>query len=795
MVIACRGSHEAVPWNGKNPLPSPKTRASLKSPSAAKPAEIAAAALSPASVPAKSLAAAVLLVLLVLFYANQPLRLQLWLFLLNPDLLVGQWFGSGQMAIGILDRASLLLNGGIILLCMIGLGHLVLGTIGAATSISRSEQLIIAALLGYGVVSCVVLLMGLIATSASALVLGITLALMILLAAPIRKLYSNKPTGDPSASPLPTTLPDSRTIPTAIPLAQNFWSWSERSLAIVISLFVVCTLWASILPPHDFDVREYHLQVPKEWYRSGQISFLPHNVYGNMPLLAEAPTILAMNLWRSDLDWWYGALTGKLLMAFASTLAAGSVYFIARRLSLGRLSSLIATAIYVSHPWVLHVSIGGLNDGVLASFAILTLHALLLDASITKRAIFAGLSAGMACCCKYPALALVLFPALVWLVRDALLVKHSTKDIKHFLGDYSLAEWRTAAMSIAIFLAATLVTIGPWYGKNVYFTGNPVYPLAGSFFGTPPLDDEAIGRWERAHQVPRDANGYRYTPAQLASSLWRAFVAGEYASAALPLFAIGIFFALRTAGHERAIAIWMLWGLAVWWLLSHRLDRFLLPMLPLAALLAGIACEKLLSIFAIAPSLHYSQKRSWCAIALLTILLVDGALVLATPLAADNRWFVSLEALRVDAIQGDDPSFPRRVRESHTILNQLLPRDKLGVLLVGDAAPFDIERECSYNVCFNPCLLCEWTIGKTDDEIREAFSSRSIRYVLVDWGEIARYQSKGNYGYDPRFTPQLVEDLVQRKIIEPIALETPADGHKRSFSLFQLPGPPQTQSP
>ena len=42
-----------------------------------------------------------------------------------------------------------------------------------------------------------------------------------------------------------------------------------------------------MLPPVDFDVREYHLQAPKEFFQPGRISFLPHNVYANMPLGAE----------------------------------------------------------------------------------------------------------------------------------------------------------------------------------------------------------------------------------------------------------------------------------------------------------------------------------------------------------------------------------------------------------------------------------------------------------------------------------------------------------------------------
>lgn len=709
--------------------------------------------------------------LMLLFFAQQPLRQQLWLYLLNPDLLIGQWFGAGQMTLGFFDRLPILLVALATAALMLLAGNSARRLLGIDGTLAPLERLVFGALLGYGMLATVVLVVGLFTTKG--IYFGVGLALLGLIAGVDLAAHQRGWLALVSSS-------------ASLRNPREAWTGTERALAIFISLLIGVTLWGSILPPHDFDVREYHLQVPKEWYQAGQISFLTHNVYGNMPLLAEVPAIVAMNLFRGDLDWWHGALTGKLLMAVASMLAAGSIYSIARRLSLGRLSSLLAVAIYVSHPWVLHVSMGGLNDGVLASFALLTLHALLLDVSLTQRAILGGLAAGMACCCKYPALVLVLFPALVWIVRDALLVLKTTEHSPQSQKNDSQAAWRSAAIATAAFLAASLVTIGPWYGKNLYFTGNPVYPLAGSVFGAPPLDDEAISRWERAHQVPRDEKGNRYTPAQLASSLWRALVTGEYASAALPLFVIGILFAFRAAGPSRAIALWLLWGLAIWWLVSHRLDRFLLPILPLAALLAAIACDNLLKLCAIDPALPILQKRSWGFLALLLILLMDGALILASPLAADNRWFVSLAALRVDATQGGDPTFPRRVRESHAILNQVLPRDELGVLLVGDAAPFDIERPCSYNVCFNPCLLCDWTIGPTDDEIRLAFSSRSVGYLLVDWAEIARYQSAGNYGYDPRFHPQLVEQLVQRKIIEPIALEPLAEGRQRSFSLYRL---------
>ena len=43
----------------------------------------------------------------------------------------------------------------------------------------------------------------------------------------------------------------------------------------------------SMLPAIDFDVLEYHLQGPKEYFQAGRIAFLPHNVYTNMPFGVE----------------------------------------------------------------------------------------------------------------------------------------------------------------------------------------------------------------------------------------------------------------------------------------------------------------------------------------------------------------------------------------------------------------------------------------------------------------------------------------------------------------------------
>lgn len=43
---------------------------------------------------------------------------------------------------------------------------------------------------------------------------------------------------------------------------------------------------------------------------------------------------------------------------------------------------------------------------------------------------------------------------------------------------------------------------------------------------------------------------------------------------------------------------------------------------------------------------------------------------------------------------------------------------------------------------------------------------RGIRYVAVDWGEIERYRSPGNYGFSPLIDRRLMDQLVEQGVVE-----------------------------
>ena len=94
-----------------------------------------------------------------------------------------------------------------------------------------------------------------------------------------------------------------------------------------MAAFLVCMFFGALSPSVEFDVREYHLQGPKEYFQAGRISFLPHNVYTSFPFLSEMLSLLGMIVLG---DWNDGALAGKLVLMSFAPLSALAVWALAR---------------------------------------------------------------------------------------------------------------------------------------------------------------------------------------------------------------------------------------------------------------------------------------------------------------------------------------------------------------------------------------------------------------------------------------------------------------------------------
>jgi hypothetical protein len=336
--------------------------------------------------------------------------------------------------------------------------------------------------------------------------------------------------------------------------------------------------------------------------------------------------------------------------------------------------------------------------------------------------ILAGYLAGGAASCKYPGLLFVVLPLAVWV----LLARRTPAE-----------KWRLAWKPAGVFVLAALAGCGLWFAKNWALAGNPTYPLLYSVFGGETWTPEKDRQWNAVHR-PHD-----FSLRALGGDLGRVALTSEWLSPlVIPLAALG--FAARRRRLATGLAVYFALVVAAWWLLTHRIDRFWIPALPLAAMLAGMGAT-------------WSEHPVWRR-ALVVLLLVGTAanfLAASSMWNGDNAYFVSLDRLRND---------PGHLDAWHRYLNRHARDGR--VLLVGDAQPFDLEMPVLYNTCFDDSIFERLVRGRTPQQVRTALVEQGITHVYVDWGEIARYRR--TYGFTEFVQPEVFDQLVAGGVLDPL---------------------------
>jgi hypothetical protein len=500
-------------------------------------------------------------------------------------------------------------------------------------------------------------------------------------------------------------------------------TWTRAAFWVAAGPFLLFMALGAMVPSIDFDAIEYHLQGPKEYFQAGRIAFLPHNVYTSMPFNVEMLHLLGMEVLD---DWWWGALAGQLLVAAHAPAAAVMIGRAAARAGSTR-ACWLAALVYLTTPWVFRLAVLPYVEGPLGYYHAALLWAALMawraddDAIRWRLWAAAGVLAGGAMACKYPALISAVIP----------------------FGAVALADTarRRAPGALLAFGLGWAAVMTPWLAKNVIDTGNPVYPLAYKVFGGRHWDPAIDAKWSNAHG-PRPRS-----PALL----WASFVdvAGR-SDWQSPLYATLAPLAFLRPGSRRfaaAVGVYATGLFATWWLLTHRLDRFWLPMLPALAVMAGLGAD-------------WTRSRAWSTwLALLVGLSVIANLAYATtPLTGLNEWTSDLHALR--------RSVPRMLNPALAETDDTLPASAR-ILMVGQAAVFHVEHPIVYNTVFDDEVFELLVRDKSPAEVHAELKARGISHLFVDWFDIERYRSPGNYGFSPFVTQAEFERLVQAGVLDP----------------------------
>jgi hypothetical protein len=539
--------------------------------------------------------------------------------------------------------------------------------------------------------------------------------------------------------------------------------WVRRWIILLTSMLVMVYVLGGALPAWEFDVLEYHLQAPKEFFQQGFVGFVRGNVYANMPLGIEMHSLAWMALVGGEDGWLWGGVIGKTIISSYTLLTA----LLLGGLLAGRFGATCGWAgagLFLATAGNLHVSLAGLIDVALAAYVTATLVTLirvwprLQDGSLgIQAALLLGVLAGGAGACKYTGLLLVVVPTLC----VALFCPFCFGNRRVF-----------GPAIVGLALGVTLTAL-PWLAKNAVLIGNPVYPLASDWFPTPEMSATQLENWQRVHRPQPVDGSSAYSIMAAYSSIRQLLLASPFLNPSLLfLFAAGVL----TLSRDQQLRSWKLavgaclvvfWVLSTWWLFTHRIDRFWLPAVPSMVIIASVGMVGI------------ARRTSSLIVTGIVLLgMLYGSLqVLSGAAINDNRFLVALSEL--DAKWTSD----RQDINNNTVAwinSELEPKSK--VLSIGELKVYPFRVPVIYATCFNRQPAEQWLASKSAEEQRDALKREGVTHLLVAWSEIDRYRRPDNYGFadwpDRGDIKQMLDDGVLERV------DTPFD--PQDVELFEV---------
>lgn len=507
-----------------------------------------------------------------------------------------------------------------------------------------------------------------------------------------------------------------------VPQAATWWRW----LLLLICPFAVLALLATTAAPgflwtHEgfgYDVLEYHLQVPKEYYLAGKIDYLPHNVYANFPSNVEMLYLLAMVVLEDASN---VGTVAHMIHLYLAALAVFAAWVAGCEWSprAGIVSALAMGTV----GWLPYLSGLAYVEHGLLFFSMVAVAMLLRAKPNQSRGwlVGCGLTAGLAAGCKYTGLVMVLAPLVL------------------LAGTGHFGTLASRFRAVGTVFVATLITLGPWLIKNQCMTGNPVFPLANTVFrASPPgWGDSETQQWDSAHRPPEHAR----TIASRFGAFWQQVVSDRYHRFGPMIFVVALLGlgSRRLGRSDMLLLLLLLCQVFVWLAFTHLFARFAVVLLvPLCLLCGRVFVEQ--------------ARRSIMLPAICALIAGTG-----WNLAHTARLFRAEHvgpAPGALIYSGKIPGY-----EYFDVVNRTLD-DQAKLLLLGDAKAFYYQRAVSYYVCFNRNPFFELIRRGADGaELLAWLRAEGYSHVLVHYGEIRRIS--GTYKFSPPVEPQEVERAME----------------------------------
>ena len=254
-----------------------------------------------------------------------------------------------------------------------------------------------------------------------------------------------------------------------IPLRTN---WIGRMLWAAILVFLFTEIVLGLLPPTTRDELTHHLAIPRLYANAGRIIEVPIAPYAYYPMLLDM-------LYTPWVYWGYDFVP-KLIHGLFAYLTGLLLYaYLSRRMSTEY--GLLGFFLFISTPVIARLSHWGYIDLGITFYTTAALLALLCwreERAALSWLSLAALSLGFALATKPNGLVVALVMVFLFLLTVVKPPRKSPAKI---------------GLEIFLFGGLTLLPYLPWLVKNWFQTGNPFFPLLGSFFASPGGGGEAMG--------------------------------------------------------------------------------------------------------------------------------------------------------------------------------------------------------------------------------------------------------------------------------------------------------------
>jgi hypothetical protein len=502
---------------------------------------------------------------------------------------------------------------------------------------------------------------------------------------------------------------------------------AEAAAFAILGAFLAVTLLGALSPPFYYDGLVYHLSVPKLHLLRGFVGHVPENVHAQYPSLAQMLYLLALGL-RDD-------IAVKLLNFGIGLVLAAAVYLFGRTFA-DRATGAWAAVIVLTTEAVAMTLTRVMIDAATALFPFLALFAIALwdrdECRNPRLLLLAGLLGGLAISTKYTDFWLW----AILLAAVALL---------------ALKRGRGAAAILPPLLAGgtSLIVLLPWLMKTGSWTGNPVFPFFFDLLGGRPWDawaQERFAAYNAGMGGPISWRSIYRTPLEMF------LIRGSMENLTLgALFLLALPFVLADRSRPRAFALAgaVLLAYVPYWFLSARIVRYLVLVVPCAALLVahartalvpGSRAHRALGAVLIAGMLH---NLAFFAVDELTVFEpVAVALGAETREAFLSRKLQPYEAMR--------------------FASRTLPRDAK-VFFIGETRGYHLDRDYIANSAHDPSLLAA-LVRRTRDAggVARELRALGVTHLLYHPGEAVRLEREyRTFNWQPGET-RIVEELLTR---------------------------------